>query len=329
MSSKQRIPDSAVLVQILWHRGHDEHGHPIVEQPASSHPGHKIYVLDLASCQASLDDVLQTKQVRSVHDVLALQESSVSFSLTTVSDVLKELVSHQAWSGQSCLRHASASDAADILFELAGEEHVLCRDTEQEGVWESELTPKGLSHLQFLRRLLEPAEVFGVREAPLEDLTSLEMLLRMQAEGWEWMMAPRRVADRAGMVYERGHAQVWYSVGKTVPRVYLHCLLAEPIPVVPHFAVVTVYEHLLAGESLEEALAKSGKRRFEAQEEGLAPDMNEEGDVDQQQDIEQEGEVFDDDEDELWAQFADWLEHDGDEALLQDVPQGCFASDDL
>ena len=57
------------------------------------------------------------------------------------------------------------------------------------------LTTIALQQLHFAWELGEPLPVCSIREAELHDLSDLELLLRMEQEGWVWQRLPKHIPE--------------------------------------------------------------------------------------------------------------------------------------
>ena len=84
--------------------------------------------------------------------------------------------------------------------------------------------------------------VFAVRpDIALEDRAPYELIRMLREAGWTWSILPRTVQARKPLQYQRGSAQVWYSVSTAVVPDYLRCLLMseelfdQGLDAVPHY----------------------------------------------------------------------------------------------
>ena len=145
---------------------------------------------------------------------------------------------------------AGAIADTDVYFEPQGPQH---------RTWISHLQGEGLvtesqpsGRFQITRDcaksvspsqcLSNPVPVFAVRpDIALEDRTPYELIRMLREAGWTWSILPRTVQARKPLQYQRGSAQVWYSVSTAVVPDYLRCLLMseemfdQGLDAVPHY----------------------------------------------------------------------------------------------
>ena len=154
------------------------------------------------------------------------------------------------------------------------------------------LTGAGIVALEYQRRLGSPSPLFQPRALPIANLTTFELVLKLQVDGWTWQRLPAKLADRSALKYCVGDAdghgmspKVWYTAGVTVQRAYLLCLLQAPdlrdhhaITWLPHHASDRAFSRILEGVQPEVAMQQNParKRKLPAL---LAMDV-EHGDVD-------------------------------------------------
>ena len=119
------------------------------------------------------------------------------------------------------------------------------------------LTSKALASLDYGPILTEAANVAEVRNLPLEDCTTYELMLKLRESGFQWRRMPTESKSRLALEYCRNESpKLWYS-GLRVVREYALCLLkAEELQdmgilAIPHWQPsVSHYKALLEGRRL-------------------------------------------------------------------------------
>ena len=119
-----------------------------------------------------------------------------------------------------------------------------------ESTWK--LTPEGEARLSVSVWLQQPQPTFSVREGiALEDMSTFELMRKMQAEGWACMLQPFR-QKRAELTFHVGDEKVYYVKRNqsTLQPLYLLALLragGHNQPVAP-FSTVKYYKCILTGQ---------------------------------------------------------------------------------
>lgn len=140
------------------------------------------------------------------------------------------------------------------------------------GEWR--LTTLGAHNLEFRGRLCDPRALSEPRPLPIENLSSFELMSCLLSQGWTRRALPPLVAARRQLrfiITDPECPRAWYSIQLTVQRPYLVCLLMAQhlrtehgVTLIPHFAGDVVFNAILQGTLLEEALAledQGGNRR--------------------------------------------------------------------
>lgn len=129
------------------------------------------------------------------------------------------------------------------------------------------LTHDGVSNLEFKHVLRDPAPCHQPRPIPFIEMSTLELLLILRSQGWQWFPLPQKVADRQKLAYEVGKPLHWYT-GLSVHKPYLLCLLdaerllgQHGIAKIPHGLNAESYESILAGRMPPQGSLSNSKER--------------------------------------------------------------------
>ena len=171
--------------------------------------------------------------------------------LTSVLDKFMVAGALPGTSGHLCVEESS-DDAAVVqaLEACCYVEEVL---PEQSG-WR--LTQRGLKEIRMCSRLALGKRALALRDAPREETTTFEQLLRLECAGWKWQPVPSSYTARHQLRYEIGSdAELVMYSGVAPSWEYLQCLLEgeqirEKFPVItaiPHCQGKAVYAKLLEG----------------------------------------------------------------------------------
>ena len=123
------------------------------------------------------------------------------------------------------------------------------------------LTRSAVEGMTFKHALCNPRTLPMLALQPVEDLSLCELMVRSFVAGWKWRKLPLKQEARAKLGYQAGGELVWYTAGVTACKEYLLCLLSadrlraeHSLEWIPHFAAPEVFQHLLDGKTLHEAL---------------------------------------------------------------------------
>lgn len=105
---------------------------------------------------------------------------------------------------------------------------------------------------------------------PVDEMSSYELILKLQDEGWSWMFLSARARALSHDLRATPRELVWYS-GMSVQRGYLRCLLQGPsllgrygIECIPHHAKPATYQDLLRGVAPQPEVAPIEDAEFQA-----------------------------------------------------------------
>eukprot|EP00439_Symbiodinium_sp_Y106_P042972 s6775_g5.t1 len=245
---------------------------PLILRPASIHrpvhapgivaSGHKneIVISVLSNSGSFLEGFLKDFLLWSKPDSVLLT-LPVDADQPLVSEMLNCLTS------QSCFESTSAA-VRPRGAKLPSTLHVTAGILQQAGFlghndsgWY--VTRQSVEEMRFKHVLTRPCTLAQLADRPLQELSLCELLVKARQDGWQWQKpSSSKKKQPAELKYEVGGPLVWYATGVTVHREYILCLLdAErlrrdfQIMWVPHCAPCQVYEMLLEGKPVHEALA--------------------------------------------------------------------------
>ena len=168
-------------------------------------------------------------------------------------------------------RCSPPGDGLGQVLATMAESGMVARDASGNGGLGYSLTPLGMQSISFAWRLNAFHKVLAPRDIAIKDSTVWDLLLKLEADGWEWRAMPRERPPP----YVLGELKRWYSSTSHVYSEYLQALLEAPrllemgIADIPHGRQQTVYKNLLAGRPPPPLQ----RRRKHALEEDLATDL--------------------------------------------------------
>lgn len=123
------------------------------------------------------------------------------------------------------------------------------------------LTRSAVEAMTFKHALCNPQTLQMLALQHIESLSLCELMVRAFVAGWKWKKLPSKQEARAKLGYKAGGELAWYTAGVTVCKEYLLCLLSADrlkaefgLEWIPHSAAPDVFQHLLEGKTLRQAL---------------------------------------------------------------------------
>ena len=143
------------------------------------------------------------------------------------------------------------------------------------------LTSRAIANIQFWRELGCAVPFASSDNVSLQNMTLLQLVHQMRAEGWSWSRMP--VKKQRTCSFAMGEDKTWFTSGVTVSRFYLMCLLdarrlreSHKILEIPHGLVAEAYEKIFRGQqpanAVSECMVETRKRKS-MDSSGLAPDV--------------------------------------------------------
>ena len=161
-------------------------------------------------------------------------DSGIQYSLPCTGDLdpkrVREIVTHMVRLGAlpgSKTYYAAPEDIAPIMDALTQRGSVR-RDAEDghDVAPSFQLTAVGVAALRHVVALTNPVSICSIRPGlPVEDYSKMELILKLEDEGWTWAKLPKRIPNRLALTYTPGQERVWYSASATVVKEYLQALV--------------------------------------------------------------------------------------------------------
>ena len=230
----------------------------------------RVFIMNEFAPQCSLDKLLSdVKGVRRVdgHQPDVFYSLPVQAECTALHEALSTLLKLHAVPGSDAVVEDIDSTISPWLT-LLDEGYVEIVTIEEsrvepgaEDMCGMRLTQAGVDSLIVGTQHREPQPCFTIRrDLALKDLSSFELCMLLKERGWEWRLLPTAVKDRKSLVHDASkEVGVWYTLGQTLLREYMICLLTctflhakHGIEDVPHYRrKSTDYKKLMDGTVLE------------------------------------------------------------------------------